>query len=65
MGLPYSAHAMGLRVYQKLMRVGRMLVLTLRNWPKYFKNHRAENPRKISRGVLYCGLDFPYDYGVG
>ena len=23
----------------------------LRNWPKYFKNHRAENPRKISRGL--------------
>ena len=23
----------------------------LRNWPKYFKNHRAENPPKISRGL--------------
>ena len=23
----------------------------LGNWPKYFKNHRAENPRKISRGL--------------
>ena len=24
----------------------------LGNWPKYFKNHRAENPRKISRGLV-------------
>ena len=23
----------------------------LRNWPKFFKNHRAENPRKFSRGL--------------
>ena len=28
----------------------------LRNWPKYFKNHRAENPRKNSRGLLVGGL---------
>ena len=26
----------------------------LGNWPKYFKNHRAENPRKISRGLVLC-----------
>ena len=25
----------------------------LRNWPKCFKNHRAENPRKISRGLMF------------
>ena len=24
----------------------------LRNWPKFFKNHRAENSRKISRGLI-------------
>ena len=24
----------------------------LRNWPKHFKNHRAENPRKISRDLV-------------
>ena len=23
-----------------------------RNWPKYFKNQRAENPPKISRGLV-------------
>ena len=23
----------------------------LRNWPKFFKNHKAENPQKISRGL--------------
>ena len=27
----------------------------LRNWPKFFKNHRAENPRKISRGLPFKG----------
>ena len=27
----------------------------LGNWPKYFKNHRAENPRKISRGLTLQG----------
>ena len=26
----------------------------LRNWPKYFKNHGAENPWKISRGLTTC-----------
>ena len=28
---------------------------TLRNWPKYFENHRAENPRKISRALPFKG----------
>ena len=28
----------------------------LRNWPKFFKNHRAENSRKISRGLLLSVL---------
>ena len=31
---------------------GTEMARAFRNWPKYFKNHRAENPRKISRGLM-------------
>ena len=37
------------RIYPvKIFEIAR----ALRNWPNDFKNHRAENPRKISRGLM-------------
>ena len=35
----------------EILTEGPEIARALMNWPKFFKNHCAENPRKFSRGL--------------